>query len=38
MYRKDKDFLLDIIEACKRILNYTKNLAYENFLKNKKGG
>ncbi len=34
MYRKDKDFILDIIEACERILNYTKNLSYEDFFKN----
>lgn len=31
--RMDKEFLLDIKEAIRRIMNYTKGLDYEDFLK-----
>ncbi len=34
MYRGNKDFLYDILEACKRILEYTKGLKYDDFLNN----
>ena len=34
MYRGDKDFLYDILEASKRILEYTKGLRYEDFVNN----
>jgi len=34
MHRGDKEFLLDILEACRRIQKYVKNLSYEDFLKN----
>jgi uncharacterized protein with HEPN domain len=34
MHRGDKEFLLDILEACRRIRNYIKDLDYEEFLKN----
>ena len=30
--RTDKEFLLDILEACKRIEKYTANMKYEEFL------
>ncbi len=32
--RTDREFLLDILEACKRIEKYTAGLNYEEFLKN----
>ncbi len=34
MRRGDKEFLLDILEACRRIQNYMKNLSYDDFLRN----
>ncbi len=34
MRRGDREFLQDILEASKRITNYTKNLTYNDFLKN----
>jgi len=34
MRRGDKEFLLDILEACRRFQNYVKNLSYNDFLKN----
>ena len=34
MHRTDKEFLFDILEACKRITQYIKGLNYEDFLKN----
>lgn len=30
--RSDKEFLLDILEACNRILAYTEGMSYEEFL------
>jgi len=30
--RGDKEFLLDILEACDRILAYTEGMSYEEFL------
>jgi uncharacterized protein with HEPN domain len=32
MRRRDKEFLLDILEACKRIKKYLRGLTYEEFL------
>ena len=32
--RGDREFLLDMLLACEKILNYTKNLSYEEFRKN----
>lgn len=32
--RSDKEFLLDILEACKRIRRYIDDISYEEFLKN----
>ena len=34
MRRGDKEFLLDILEACRRIQKYVKNLSYDDFLRN----
>jgi len=34
MHRGDKEFLLDILEACKRIQRYIKELNYDEFFKN----
>jgi len=34
MHRGDKEFLLDILEACRRIKHYIKGLTYDEFLKN----
>ena len=34
MYGGDKEFLVDILEACRRIKNYIAGLTYEEFLKN----
>ena len=34
MRRGDKEFLLDILEACRRIKYYIKGLTYDEFLKN----
>lgn len=34
MRRGDKEFLLDILEACRRIKHYIKGLTYDEFLKN----
>jgi len=34
MRRGDREFLLDILEACRRITIYTQNLNYDEFLKN----
>ncbi len=34
MRRGDREFLLDIMEACRRIKTYTKGLTYEAFLNN----
>lgn len=34
MYRQDRDFVYDIVEACKRIQKYLKGVTYEEFLKN----
>ena len=33
MRRGDKEFLLDILEACRRIKYYIKGLTYDEFLK-----
>ena len=33
MRRGDKEFLLDILEACRRIKRYIKGLTYDEFLK-----
>ncbi|GIW47697.1 MAG: DUF86 domain-containing protein [Deltaproteobacteria bacterium] len=33
MRRGDREFLMDILEACRRIKNYTKGLSYEVFLR-----
>jgi len=33
MRRGDKEFLLDILEACRRIKHYIKGLTYDEFLK-----
>jgi len=30
--RGDKEFLLDILEACNRIIDFTKNMSYKEFL------
>jgi len=30
--RGDREFLLDILEACERIISYTKDTNYEEFL------
>ncbi len=32
--RGDREFLIDMLIACKRIIKYTKNLSYENFCRN----
>jgi len=32
--RGDREFLLDMLLACERVINYTKNLNYEEFRKN----
>ncbi|RUM33497.1 MAG: DUF86 domain-containing protein [Archaeoglobus sp.] len=34
MYRTDKEFLFDMLEACKRIKKYVSGLNYDDFLKN----
>jgi uncharacterized protein with HEPN domain len=34
MRRTDKEFLLDILEACKRIKKYVSGLSYEDFFEN----
>ena len=34
MHRGDKEYLLDILEACRRIVRYTEGLSYEEFLSN----
>ncbi len=34
MRRTDKEYLLDILEACKRIKRYVSGLSYKNFLEN----
>lgn len=34
MRRTDREFLLDILEACKRIKEYVSSLNYDDFLKN----
>ncbi len=34
MRRGDKEFLLDILEACNRTKTYTRGLTYEAFLNN----
>ncbi len=34
MHRDDREFIYDIIEACKRIERYLKGLRYDAFLKN----
>jgi len=30
--RGDKEFLLDILEACNRIINFTKDMVYDKFV------
>ena len=32
--RGDREFIYDIIEACKRIIRYTKDIGYKEFLEN----
>ncbi len=32
--RGDKEFILDMLNACERILRYTQNLSYEDFCNN----
>ena len=32
--RSDKDFILDMLTACERIINYTRNMDFENFENN----
>jgi uncharacterized protein with HEPN domain len=32
--RGDKEFVLDMLIACEKILRYTKNLSYDEFCKN----
>lgn len=34
MRRGDKEYLLDILEGCRRIIRYTEGLSYEEFLSN----
>jgi uncharacterized protein with HEPN domain len=34
MCRTDKEYLLDILEACKRIKKYVSGLSYEDFFEN----
>lgn len=34
MYRRDIDFLKDILEACKRIELYLEKLSYDQFVEN----
>ena len=34
--RKDKELVLDMKRACEKILNYTENLRFEDFLKDEK--
>ena len=34
MYRSDREFLLDILEACRRIRKYTDGMEYGQFLQN----
>ena len=34
MHRGDKEYLLDILEACRRIIRYTGGLNYEEFFLN----
>ena len=31
--RGDREFLRDILEACRRIISYTENMSYDEFLK-----
>jgi len=31
--RKDKEFVLDMHQACRRILNYIENISFQEFLK-----
>ena len=32
--REDREFVMDMLIACEKILEYTKNLSYEDFKKN----
>jgi len=32
--RGDKEFLIDMLIACEKIMKYTKNLSYEDFCRN----
>ncbi len=34
--RGDREFLLDVLEACNRIISFTKGMSYEEFLKDLK--
>lgn len=34
--RGEREFLLDITEACKRIREFVKNMSYEDFLRDTK--
>lgn len=38
MRRGDKEFLLDVLEACRRIQRYVKDLSYDDFLRNEEKG
>lgn len=31
--RGDREFVLDILEACRRIISYTEDMSYDEFLK-----
>lgn len=31
--RGDREFILDILEACRRIISYTEDMSYDEFLK-----
>jgi len=33
-HRGNREFILDISEACTRIISYTENMSYNEFLKN----
>jgi uncharacterized protein with HEPN domain len=35
-FREDKDFVLDMYQACQRILEYTQGMNFEEFLKDQK--
>jgi len=32
--RSDKEFILDMLTACERIINYTRNMDFEDFENN----